>query len=174
MEPYIGDIRIFAGVFSPVSYAFCNGQSIAISENEALYALIGTTYGGDGVNTFNVPSLQGRVPVHRGQAPVAGSSNWVLGMATGTETVTLIQNQLPAHSHSFMVSSSDASATEASGNSIAKGVHYADSTNNPPTGTISAQALQPAAGSGLPHNNMMPYLGVNFIIALLGVFPSRN
>ncbi|MDR7123059.1 tail fiber protein [Rheinheimera soli] len=173
MEPYIGDIRIFAGVFSPVSYAFCNGQSVAIAENEALYALIGTTYGGDGVNTFNVPSLQGRIPVHRGQAPAAGSSNWVVGMATGTETVTLIQNQLPAHSHSFVVSSAAATATTASGHSIAKGVHYAESANNPATGTISAQALQ-AVGGSQPHNNMMPYLGVNFIIALLGVFPTRN
>lgn len=173
MEPYIGDIRMFAGVFSPVSYAFCNGQSVAISENEALYALIGTTYGGDGVNTFNVPSLQGRIPVHRGQAPVAGSSNWVVGTATGTETVTLTQNQLPAHNHSFMVSSVAAEAATATSNSIAKGFHYAESANNPATGTISAQALQ-AVGGSQPHNNMMPYLGVNFIIALLGVFPSRN
>lgn len=173
MEPFIGDIRIFAGVFSPVSYAFCNGQSVALSENEALYALIGTTYGGDGVNTFNVPSLQGRIPVHRGQSPASGSSNWVVGMATGTETVTLTTNQLPAHNHSFMVSSADALATEASGNSIAKGNHYTQSTNNPTTGAISAQALQ-AVGGSQPHNNMMPYLGVNFIIALLGVFPTRN
>lgn len=173
MEPYIGDIRMFAGVFSPVSYAFCNGQSVAISENEALYALIGTTYGGDGVNTFNVPSLQGRIPVHRGQSPTSGSSNWVVGMATGTETVTLIQNQLPSHTHSFMVSSAAAAATTASGNSIAKGVHYAESANSPATDSISAQALQ-AVGGSQPHNNMMPYLGVNFIIALLGVFPTRN
>lgn len=173
MEPYIGDIRMFAGVFSPVNYAFCNGQTLPISGNEALYTLIGTLYGGDGVNTFSVPSLQGRIPVHRGQSPVAGSSNWVVGMATGTEAVTLTTSQLPAHNHSFMVSSGDASATEASGHSIAKGVHYADSTNNPPTGTLSAQALQ-AVGGSQPHNNMMPYLGVNFIIALLGVFPTRN
>ena len=79
MEPYIGDIRMFAGVFSPVSYAFCNGQTLPISGNEALYTLIGTIYGGDGVNTFSVPSLQGRIPVHRGQSPAAGSSNWVVG-----------------------------------------------------------------------------------------------
>lgn len=173
MEPFIGDIRIFAGVFNPVNYAFCNGQSVAIVENEALYALIGTTYGGNGVNTFNVPSLQGRIPVHRGQASGVGSNNWVLGMAAGTETVTLSQNQLPSHSHSFMVSSAAATANTASGNSIAKGNHYVESTNNPATATISAQALQ-AVGGSQPHNNMMPYLGVNFIIALLGVFPSRN
>ncbi len=173
MEPYIGDIRMFAGVFSPVNYAFCNGQTLPISGNEALYTLIGTLYGGDGVNTFSVPSLQGRVPVHRGQSPVAGSSNWVVGMAAGTEAVTLTTSQLPAHSHSFMVSSAAAAATTASGNSIAKGLHYAESTNNPPTGTISAQALQ-AVGGNQPHNNMMPYLGINFIIALLGVFPTRN
>lgn len=171
MEPYIGDIRMFAGVFSPVSYAFCNGQSLSISENQALYTLIGTLYGGDGVNTFSVPSLQGRVPVHRGQSP--GSGNWSMGMAAGTETVTLTTSQLAAHNHSFLVSSAVATATTASGHSIAKGVHYAESTNNPPTGTISAQALQ-TVGGNQPHNNMMPYLGINFIIALLGVFPTQN
>lgn len=173
MEPYIGDIRMFAGSFSPVNYAFCNGQNVPISGNEALYSLIGTTYGGDGVNTFSVPDLQGRIPVHRGQSVNGGSTNWVVGMLAGTETVTLTTSQLPEHSHSFMVSSAVATETTASNHSIAKGVHYAESANSPPTGTISAQALLPTGG-GQPHNNMMPYLGINFIIALLGIFPNRN
>jgi microcystin-dependent protein len=173
MEPYIGDIRMFAGTFSPVNYAFCNGQSLPINNNEALYTLIGTTYGGDGVTTFNVPGLQGRIPVHIGQATGGGTINWSLGTAGGTEGVTLTTAQIPAHTHTFMVSTAAPSVTTASNNSIAKGKHYVDSSKNPTMGSLYNQVLQPVGGSQA-HNNMMPYLGINFIIALNGVFPTQN
>ena len=173
MEPYIGDIRMFASTFSPVSYAFCNGQSLPIANNQALYTLIGTTYGGDGVNSFNLPGLQGRIPVHVGRMPNGGTINWTLGMASGTESVTLTEEQIPAHTHTFMVSSADPSATTASNHSIAKGKHYIDSSKSPTMGSLYNQVLQ-SIGGNLPHNNMMPYLGINFIIALNGVFPTRN
>lgn len=173
MEPYIGDIRMFAGTFSPVSYAFCNGQSLSINNHEALYTLIGTAYGGDGVNTFNVPGLQGRIPVHIGQASGGGSINWALGATNGAENITLATAQMPGHTHSFMVSSASATVTAASGNNIAKARHYANSSDSPTTGSLYDQVLGTVGGSQA-HNNMMPYLGINFIIALNGVFPTQN
>ncbi len=171
MEPYVGDIRMFAGIFSPVNYAFCNGQSLSISNAEALYSLIGTLYGSDSATTFNVPGLQGRIPVHIGTASSGGTINWAIGAANGTENVTLTTAQMPDHSHSFMVSNDAASATTASGNSIAKGNHYATTVTR--SGSLASQVLQ-AVGGNLPHNNMMPYLAINFIIALNGAYPTRN
>lgn len=173
MEPYIGDIRMFAAAFSPVNYAFCNGQALAIVDNQALYALIATTYGGDGVNSFNLPGLQSRIPVHIGKMPNGGAIDWTLGMASGTESVSLTTEQIPEHTHPFVVSSAEPSTTTASNNSIAKGRHYVDSSRNPTIGSLYSQVLQPV-GNNLPHNNMMPILGINFIIALNGVFPNRN
>lgn len=171
MEPYVGDIRMFAATFSPVNYAFCNGQSLDIYNYQALFTLVGTLYGGDGVNTFNVPDLQGRLPVHVGQASNGGVANWTLGMSNGTENVTLTSTQIPPHNHSFMVSNADVSITTASGNAIAKGKHY--STTIQRQAPLSNMVLQ-AVGGGQAHNNRMPYLGINFIIALNGVFPTRN
>ena len=168
-NPYLGEIRIFAGNFAPVGWAFCAGQVMSIAENDALFALIGTTYGGDGQTTFNLPDLRGRIPIHQG---TGHGSNFVLGQLAGSETVTLSLSQLPAHNH-------PAQATAASGSKSTPGGNvWAGSTlNSYSTGAPKAQ-MNPHAigntGNGQPHDNLMPYLAVNFIIALEGVFPSQN
>lgn len=172
MEPYTGDIRMFAGNFSPRNYAFCNGQMTAISENEALYTLIGTTYGGDGQTSFALPDLRGRVPVHVGQR-AGGNTNWVLGEKTGAELVTLTLPQVPQHIHSLMVSNNAADVASPTDAVIAAGKHYVDQDKANLTGNMSSSAMSSIGGSQ-PHDNMMPYLAINFIIALFGVFPQQN
>ena len=169
-DPFIGEIRMFAGNFPPVGWARCDGQLMPISQNDALFALIGTTYGGDGVNTFGLPDLRGRVPVHQGQGPRLG--NWVIGESIGAETVTLTSNQLPAHAHAEQATSN--TATAASGPSAAPGVA---STALYGSGVIDmplASAAVASAGSGLPHDNLAPFTALTFIISLFGVFPSRS
>lgn len=177
--PYVGEIRIFGGNFPPAGWAFCDGQLMAISENETLFNLIGTTFGGDGQETFGIPDLRGRIPVHQGQGP--GLSNRDLGESFGVETVTLTQTQIPTHTHSFQATTAPATATVPTGAMLATpsspttGYLYLSGTA---TGTVTNAA--PAAdaigatGAGQPHDNLMPYLGVNFIISLFGVFPSQN
>ena len=170
-EPFIGEIRIFAGTFAPVGWAFCDGRLLAIAQNDALFALIGTTYGGDGETTFALPDLRSRFAVHQGQGP--GLSNYTIGETTGTETVTLTVPQLPAHSHIANAGSggNDLSpagnvwATDAGGNTAA----YNDASN----AQMAATAIGVAGGSQ-PHDNIQPFLVVNFIIALEGIFPARN
>jgi microcystin-dependent protein len=169
---YMGEIRVFAGTFAPQNWALCNGQSLAISQNDALYALLGTTYGGDGVNTFNLPDARGRVPVGQGNGP--GLTARVLGQVYGTETVTLLTNNMPAHSHSVQVSNTEANLTAPSGQMIGQGYHYLLSTTPPNnTGSLLPQAVSSVGGSQ-PHDNMMPFLCLNFILCLQGIFPSRN
>ena len=163
-EPYIGEIRMFAGNFAPVNWAFCNGQLIAIAENEALFAVIGTTYGGDGQSTFALPNLQGRVPIHQG-------SGFVIGQLAGTETVTLTTNQIPSHTHAV------AALANANAKSPSNAV-YGGQTNDQiysaaAGGQMNAGMVQLAGGSQ-PHDNMMPFVAVSFIIALFGIFPSQN
>jgi microcystin-dependent protein len=168
--PFIGEIRMFGGNFAPVGWAFCDGQLLAISQNDALFALIGTTYGGDGQTTFGLPDLRGRIPVHQGQGP--GLSNYSLGEISGSENVTLTAQQIPAHTHA-------AQGQSATGNQAAPGggVWAASAQNqfsaNAPGAAMSNAAIGPAGGSQ-PHDNMAPYQVVNFIIALEGIFPSRN
>jgi microcystin-dependent protein len=167
-DPFVGEIRIFAGNFAPLDWALCNGAIMAISQNETLFNLIGTTYGGDGQQTFAVPDLRGRVPIHTGSS---GASDYVLGQSGGRESVTLTNNQLPAHNHLLPASSASGTSTSPAGNVPAAwgSNQYSDA---PPTGAMGA-AVQPA-GASLPHDNMLPFLGINFIISLFGTFPTQS
>ena len=171
-QPFIGEIRMFGGSFAPRSWAFCNGQLVAIAQNDALFSLLGTTYGGDGQTTFALPDLRGRVPIHRGQG--AGFSSYDLGQVGGVESVTLLTQQLPAHSHAFVASSAAASPTSEPGGSVtaaASAPLYVE-----PTGALtgmSSQAITPTGGTQ-PHDNVAPFQCVSFIICLEGIFPSRN
>ena len=175
-QPFIGEIRIFAFDFPPIGWAFCAGQSVDITTNGGLFALIGTTYGGDGVNTFNLPNLQGRVALHQGTGP--GLSTRVLGEQGGTESVTLTANQMPVHSHRVNA------ATTSDGASPANKVYGSSSDDlygDPVATNEKAAASGPMAvgalgttGSGQAHENRHPGLVMNISIALEGIFPSRN
>jgi microcystin-dependent protein len=178
-DPYIGEIRMFAGNFPPNGWAFCEGQLLAISEYDTLYALIGTTYGGDGQTTFALPDFRGRIPVHQGQGP--GLSHKQMGEQGGTETVTLGLTQLPIHTHALGVATSAVSQV---GNSLSPTAKhwsrlggergYGDTANVAlATDAITAPVLAGQGGSQ-PHNNLVPYLCVNFIISLFGIFPSQS
>ncbi len=172
-SPFIGEIRIFAGNFAPFDWAFCNGALMSIAENSALYNLIGTTYGGDGVNTFGLPNLQSRFPVHQGQ--LSGGSNYIIGEITGAESITLNLNQIPPHTHTAPASSSTAGTSVAPANgswASPSGMKQYAATNATPTAMLQA-AIQPAGGNQ-PHANLPPFLAVNFIIALYGIYPSQN
>jgi len=165
-ESYLGEIRMFGGNFPPQGWHFCDGSILSISEYETLYQLIGTTYGGDGQTTFALPDLRGRVPVHMG-------SGFVQGQRAGEEAVTLTASQLPQHSHTAAANAGAGAAPGPAGN------FWAGSTNNPyaAPSTIDAQMAPGAlglAGGSQAHNNMIPFLGVSFIISLFGVFPSQN
>jgi len=166
-QPFIGEIRMFGGLFAPYGYAFCQGQLLSISQYQALYALIGTTYGGDGVNTFALPDLQGRVPLHAG-ADSFGNT-YVQGEKAGTESVTLTSQQNPAHSHT-VVAQTTANAKSPS-NTVYGGGGTSIYRASPSTQMNGAMV---GVTGGQPHDNMMPYLVINFIIALQGAFPSRN
>ncbi|MGD9101677.1 MAG: tail fiber protein [Anaerolineae bacterium] len=169
-EPFVGEIRMFAGNFAPRGWAFCDGQLLAVSQNDALFSLFGTIYGGDGRTTFGLPDLRGRIPVHQGQGP--GLSNRRLGQKGGAERVTLNSNQLPAHSHPLMASSDAASATSPSGSMLGTpGFNaYASAA---PADAMNASAIG-NAGGGQGHSNLQPFLCINFIVALVGIYPSRN
>lgn len=171
-QPYLGQIIMFGGNFAPLGWAFCDGQLLSIAKYDQLYGLIGTTYGGDGVDTFAVPDLRGRVPIHTGQG--AGLSNRVLGESAGSETITLNSNQMPSHTHSAACSSSPGNSTSPTGNywaanANASSPQFAAALNN----TMNAAATS-AAGNSQPHDNLMPILAINFIIALEGLYPSPN
>jgi microcystin-dependent protein len=169
LEPYLGEIFLVPYNFAPRGYAFCQGQILPIAQNTALFSLLGTTYGGNGTTTFALPDLRGRVAESTGQGP--GLSNISLGQVGGSETVTLTQNQMPAHGH-------PASSTQAAGTSTrpsnqfpaASQPVYAAATDGT---TLNPGFIQPVGGSQ-PHNNLQPFLGLNYIIALEGIFPSRN
>lgn len=170
-SPFVGEIRMFGGTFAPVGWAFCSGQLMPISENETLFNLIGTTYGGDGQATFALPDLQGRVPVHQGQGPgIAGS--YTLGEKGGTETVFLLTSQIPAHSHTA-VAQSGAGTQASPANGLWAGSTLSQYSGNNSNATMHAQAMTPAGGSQ-PHDNMLPYTVVSFIISLYGVYPPPN
>ena len=163
-DPFIGEIRMFGGNFAPLGWAFCNGAVMAIAQNEALFSLIGTTYGGDGQTTFNLPDLRGRLPVHQG-------SGFVIGQAAGTETVTLTVNQMPQHTHA-VTGRATATAGSPSG-----AVYGGNTTTTIYTATPSAQmnaAMVGIGGGSQPHDNMMPYGVVSFIIAIEGIYPSQS
>jgi microcystin-dependent protein len=172
-NPFVGEIRLFAGNFPPLGWAFCDGSIVSITENETLFQLIGTTYGGDGQNTFALPDLRGRVPVHQGQGP--GLTPRVIGQLGGADNVTLTPSQLPAHNHVLHATVTAASSGNGVAGSltgtVATGTQLYGST--PGGGAMAASALTPSGGNQ-PHNNLAPFLSVNFIIALFGIFPSQG
>jgi microcystin-dependent protein len=168
--PYIGEIRMFAGNFAPVDWAFCWGQTLQISQYDVLFSLIGNTYGGDGVQTFSLPDLRGRVPIHMG---TQGGNTYNIGQAGGSETVTLSVPQMPAHSHT-PTASSVGNSTTPGGNVWANS--QAKQFIEPLPGNLNATmaAGMTAAGSSDPHANMIPFLAINFIICLNGLYPVRE
>lgn len=165
-SPFIGEIRMFGGNFAPVGWAFCNGALIPISENDALFNLIGTTYGGDGQETFALPNLQSRIPVHVGPG-------FALGQSGGTESVTLTTSQIPAHSHVPQCNSGNGNQTSPGGGVWALPSTGTDYSDVAPSLTMDPAALQSSGGSQ-PHDNMVPFLAVNFILSLFGIFPSQT
>lgn len=169
-EPFVGEIRLFAGNFAPRDWAFCDGQLLAVSQNDALFSLLGTTYGGDGSTTFGLPDLRGRIPVHAGQGP--GLQDRRLGDSFGLERVTLMSNQIPYHEHRPAGTRAAASSRFPEGN-VWAGAPNAVYRRATPDQAM-ADGLVEEAGGNQPHDNMMPFLGVNFIIALFGIYPSRN
>jgi microcystin-dependent protein len=171
-EPFIAEIRIFAGNFAPRSWAFCNGQLLPIAQNTALFSLIGTTYGGDGRTTTALPNLQGRAAMHPGRGP--GLTERRLGQTGGTQTVTLNNAQMPSHNHSAKINSSSTGNSNLPGGNVFSNSNVPDAsvfkgntTNTPVAGLTSA-------GGGQAHNNMQPFIAVNYIIALQGLYPSRS
>ncbi len=173
-DPFLAEIRIFAGNFAPRGWALCNGQLMPISQNTALFSLLGTTYGGDGRVTFALPNLQQQVPIQQGQGP--GLSQRFLGEAGGTPSVTLIPSEMPTHSHTPQVGSTPGNSTSPAGAVWAQAAFGRQrepiySTQSPDT-AMNSQALAPVGGGG-PHNNMPPFLSLTFIIALQGIFPQR-
>ena len=169
-QPFVGEIRMFAGNFAPAGWSFCAGQLIAISQNAALFSLLGTTYGGDGVNTFALPDLRSRMPVHAGTSP-AGIT-YIIGQAGGVETVTLLQSQMPSHNHSVACSSGDGNSDDPSAKVPAAS---ATTLYTGPAGANATMAANISSiGGNQPHENMPPFQAVNFIISMFGIFPSRN
>ena len=167
-DPFIGEIRIFAGNFPPLNWAFCAGQLLSIAQHTALFTLLGTTYGGNGATTFGLPDLRGRLPVHPGQTVQ-------LGEVAGLEQVTLGANELPQHSHALSASSQPANIGLPAGNRVANTSASGRPlyTNGGATVAMSPAAIEPA-GLSLPHENRMPYLAMSYIICLEGIFPARN
>jgi microcystin-dependent protein len=166
--PYVGEIRMFAGNFPPLGWAFCDGQTLAISEYFTLFNLIGTLYGGDGESTFNLPDLRGRVPVHQGAGP--GLSSYSLGSMEGSERVTLTVVQVPQHTHALLADVQPAESALPQGRVLAEADADVYGAGAPST-ALHASAVTPAGGAQ-PHENMQPYLCIHFIIALDGIFPS--
>jgi len=170
MAAYVGEIRMFAGNFAPNGWMFCEGQQLPISENEVLFQLIGTTYGGDGEETFNLPNLQGRLPMHMGTGP--DGTTYQIGEMAGTESETLTMQQIPAHTHPLIAAGGAASSRDPAGLLFARSSGDAYAASFEPD-VMGAASVAPAGGSQ-PHENMQPFLCVNFIISLFGVFPSQT
>ena len=170
-QPYSGEIRMFAGNFAPAGWMFCEGQLVPISENEALFNLIGTTYGGDGQSTFALPNLSGRLPLHQGTG--SSGTTFVIGEMAGVETVTVTVSQIPGHTHAYAAISQNGTQVNAANNVTANMQNITPYLNGAPDGLMNAAAITPVGGSQ-PHENMQPYLCVNFIISLFGIFPSQN
>ena len=171
MAPYVGEIRMFAGNFAPNGWMFCEGQTMPIAENEVLFQLIGTTYGGDGEETFNLPNLASRVPIHMGTGP--DGVTYQIGEMAGTEQETLTTNQIPNHTHPLIASTAIGTANTCSGNLTSQSVSIKMYIAESPTANANANAISPVGGSQ-PHENCQPFLCINFIISLFGVFPSQT
>jgi microcystin-dependent protein len=174
VDQYLGEIRLFTFNFAPKGWAFCAGQLLSIQQNTALFALLGTYYGGNGVNTFQLPDLRSRVPNHMGSGP---GGTYGIGEIGGVENIQLFANQIPAHTHVFQATTTKGTSDRAfthmlgqSGGSTNSQAAYAAPAN---TTTLNPMSIQPA-GNGLPHSNIQPYLALNYCISLTGIFPSRN
>jgi microcystin-dependent protein len=172
-DPFVAEIRMFAGNFAPKGWATCDGQLLPISQNTALFSLLGTTYGGDGKSTFALPDLQGSVPLGQGQSTTG--TDYFLGQQSGTDNVTLLQTEMPVHTHNVQAYSDDPADVTVPGPNVILGLAQALTPYRPtPSNTNMNFQEVTVAGSSLPHNNMMPYLCVIFIIAMQGVFPPRG
>lgn len=169
-EPFLATIVMFGGNFAPRGWALCNGQLVSISQNAALFSILGTTFGGDGVQTFALPDLRGRVPIHAGQGP--GLSPYVSGEQGGTEAVALAQNQMPIHNHAVNAEGLNANSPTPAGTLLSKSASQI--YNTAAANTTMSPSMISNAGGGQGHPNIQPFLSVNFIIALQGIFPSRN
>jgi microcystin-dependent protein len=181
IEPYLGNVTVFAGNFAPRAWMFCQGQLLAIAQYDALFALLGTTYGGDGQNTFALPDLRSRISIHAGQG--SGLSNYVLGEMAGTENTTLLSINMPVHNHSMLTFSVKQAASTATASGVdmptnaypASGVQeFLNSSDGNLMGSYSSMSVAPIAGSSMPISIVQPYLAMNYIIAVEGIFPSRN
>ncbi len=176
---YIGEIRVFGFNFNPRGWAFCRGQLLAISSNTALFSILGTTYGGNGTTNFALPNFQSRVPVEQGQGP--GLSQYVLGQQNGVENVTLLLTEMAAHNHTFNVTSATGTQQSSNNAQLARGFKGGFGSGSQakvystaaPTQAMDPRGLGPVGGNQ-PHNNLMPYLALNFCIATQGIFPPRN
>ena len=173
MNPYVGEIRMFAGNFAPNGWMTCEGQTLPIAENEVLFQLIGTTYGGDGEETFNLPNLASRVPIHMGQGP--DGTTYQIGEQAGTEQETLTVQQIPTHTHPWLATNNNASTSAPADNVMATQPIFGVRPygTDAPKSAIAASAVTPVGGSQ-PHENTQPFLCINFIISLFGVFPSQT
>jgi microcystin-dependent protein len=165
-QPYVGEIRMFAGNFAIAGWMFCEGQLLPISENETLFQLIGTTYGGDGQSTFGLPDLRGRIPIHQG-------NGFILAETGGAEEITLTVQQIPNHTHSYLTSTNLAQQTQATGQVLANSATATMYIEDSPSAALNVNAIKPVGGNQ-PHTNFQPYLCVNFIISLFGIFPSQT
>jgi len=171
-EPFVGEIRMFAGNFAPSGWAFCDGQLLAVSQNDALFSLLGTIYGGDGRTTFGLPDSRGRVPVHAGSGP--GLSPRALGSKSGAEKVTLTVNQLPSHAHPLQATGSQGDSQQPVGRALAPTGGLVDAFSEDFDAEAMAAAAVSATGGSRSHTNLAPFLCVHFIIALFGIYPSRH
>lgn len=171
-EPFVGEIRMFAGNFAPRSWAFCDGQLLAISQNDALFSLLGTIYGGDGRTTFGLPDMRGRIPIHYGSGP--GLSPRQIGQKSGTEKETINVNQMPAHTHELKAHPDTADQTELQDQVLASTSAPVDQYGQDPTIVNMATSSVTGTGGSGSHTNLMPFICVHFIIALFGIYPSRN
>jgi microcystin-dependent protein len=171
-DPFVAEIRIFPFNFAPTGWAFCDGQLLPLSQNTALFSLIGTFYGGNGKSNFALPDLQGSAPIHQGQGP--GLSLYDLGQQGGSESVTLLTSEMPVHTHTVQADTGDPADTTNPGPTVAFAQASGQFYQPPPANTNLAFQTLAVSGGSLPHNNMMPYLTLNFCIALQGVFPPRG
>lgn len=172
MDPFLGEVRIFAGNFAPQNWALCQGQILSIAQNSALFSLLGVNFGGNGTSTFGLPDFRGRAPVHQGAGP--GLTPRSVGEAGGETGVSLTGAQLPFHTHPFQAAAGPATGTNPAGNLLAQsGRTPVYAAAGVPTQPMAAAAIGPA-GNGVPHNNMQPFLALNFIICLAGIYPARG
>ena len=170
-EPFVGEIRMFAGNFAPRGWAFCDGQLLAVSQNDALFSLLGTIYGGDGRTTFGLPDMRGRLPIHAGTGP--GLSPRRLGAKLGSENETLTVNQMPSHTHPMRAATTAGTDNKPQGKMTAESPSLDIYVEDSQTVNLSSEAITSVGGSR-SHSNLMPFLCINFIIALFGIYPSRH